>query len=466
MHPMKTLATLLLAAVLQLPLQAQFQPDEAYKQESINTIVEMINDVYVFKDVAKATTDFLLSELKNGRFDECKKMTDFAEELTKTVRYINKDRHMAINAMTPRKTEAQSPARYLEDILDAAERQRAYSAGFSEVAKLDGNIGYLDIRSFEHREAGAPVADAYMALLTGSDAIIIDLRKNGGGDPAMVQYLCSYFFDEEVHLNSLYWRDRDRTDEFWTIPVNGTKLPEVPLFILTSDYTFSGAEEFSYNMQTQKRAKIIGEVTGGGANPGRRFPVNDYLSINIPMGTAINPVTNTNWEGIGVKPDVLINADEALEKSMKMATRAAEAFKAKREAAQKATTDKIVSTMDKIDEHTSKSLLEIYEQVIFKNLENALEEGWIKEAIINMLGYTSLGNLQPEAAEVIFKCNTLLFPNSANTYDSYAEALMANGKTDKSLENYELAVKLATEQNSPMLKMLKENLEKAKQGDP
>ncbi len=149
-----------------------------------------------------------------------------------------------------------------------------------------------------------------------------------------------------------------------------------------------------------------------------------------------------------------------------MATRAAEDYKAQREAGQKKITGKIVSTMDKIDEQTSNSLLEIYEQVIFKNLEKAVDEGWINEANINMIGYTSLGNLQPEAAEIVFKCNTHLFPNSANTYDSYAEALMANGKKDKGLENYEMAVKLATEQNSPMLEMLKENLEKAKQRDP
>ena len=113
----------------------------------------------------------------------------------------------------------------------------------------------------------------------------------------------SYFFDQKLLLNSLYWREGDRTQEFWTLAdVGGMKMPDVPLFVMTSNRTFSGAEEFSYNMQTQKRATLVGQTTGGGANPGGTMRINDNLSVFIPTGKAINPITKTNWEGVGVVP--------------------------------------------------------------------------------------------------------------------------------------------------------------------
>ncbi|MBL7738862.1 MAG: S41 family peptidase [Chitinophagaceae bacterium] len=191
--------------------------------------------------------------------------------------------------------------------------------GFKEVKILEGNIGYIDLRLFHPATAASSFADEHMKKLVNADVIIIDLRHNGGGAPDMVQYLCSYFFDKKIHLNSLYNRLTNSTREFWTTDVKGKKLPAVPLFILTSKRTFSAGEEFAYNMQTQKRAILIGETTGGGANPGGVFSVNEQLSIFIPTGRAINPVTKTNWEGVGVKPDVEMASEKALEKAIEKA---------------------------------------------------------------------------------------------------------------------------------------------------
>src|SRR6185503_18194194 len=110
-----------------------------------------------------------------------------------------------------------------------------------------------------------------------------------------------------------YWREGDRTDQFWTLPhVPGQRMPDTPLYILTSNRTFSGAEEFAYNMKNLKRGTLIGEVTGGGAHPGGRQPVNDVFGIFIPVGRAINPISKTNWEGTGVEPDVVLPAEKAL----------------------------------------------------------------------------------------------------------------------------------------------------------
>jgi C-terminal processing protease CtpA/Prc len=105
--------------------------------------------------------------------------------------------------------------------------------GFKEVKMLEGNIGYIDMRLFFPASSASSFADQHMKTLASADAIIIDLRQNGGGSPDMVQYLCSYFFDKKIHLNSLYNRVADNTREFWTIDVNGKKMPDVPLFLLT-----------------------------------------------------------------------------------------------------------------------------------------------------------------------------------------------------------------------------------------
>jgi C-terminal processing protease CtpA/Prc len=154
-----------------------------------------------------------------------------------------------------------------------------------------------------------------MGFLVNSDAIILDLRQNGGGNPDGVQLICSYFFGvKPVHLNDLFSRPENKTEEFWTLEkVDGKRMPDVDLYVLTSKYTFSGGEEFAYNLKNLKRATIVGDVTGGGAHPGVTMRLNDNFIIFVPNGRAINPVTKTNWEGIGVQPDVKVQQEKALE---------------------------------------------------------------------------------------------------------------------------------------------------------
>lgn len=198
---------------------------------------------------------------------------------------------------------------------------RKENFGFRKVERLGGNIGYIDLRNFASPDyAKETIADA-MGFVANTDALIFDMRFNGGGDPAGVQLICSYLFgDKPVHLNDLYYRPNDETKEFWTLKkVDGVKMPDVPVYVLTSGFTFSGAEEFSYNLKNLKRATLVGETTGGGAHPGGMMPVNDNFVVFIPTGRAINPITKTNWEGTGVTPDVFIKSELALEKAQMLA---------------------------------------------------------------------------------------------------------------------------------------------------
>jgi C-terminal processing protease CtpA/Prc len=152
-----------------------------------------------------------------------------------------------------------------------------------------------------------------MQLLMGSEAVILDLRENGGGDPESVAYLVSHFFPEgdARELNAIYNRPRNTTRQYWTSPLAAPRYTG-PVYVLTSAHTFSGGEECAYDFQTQKRATVVGETTGGGANPGRAVDLGGGFNAFIPTGRAINPVTHTNWEHVGVKPDVVVPAAEAL----------------------------------------------------------------------------------------------------------------------------------------------------------
>lgn len=189
------------------------------------------------------------------------------------------------------------------------------NAGFEQVERLSGNVGYLEIRAFLDTADVRDVAATAFSFLGNTDALIIDLRRNGGGSPHSVAQVSSYLFGSEpVHLNSLYWRPANRTDDFYTSRVvPGTRYgADRPIYVLTSRSTFSGAEEFAYNWQTRKRATIVGDTTGGGAHPGGPRRVTDHFAVWVPSGRAINPITKTNWERVGVRPDIAVASDRAL----------------------------------------------------------------------------------------------------------------------------------------------------------
>jgi C-terminal processing protease CtpA/Prc len=197
--------------------------------------------------------------------------------------------------------------------------------GFFRVERLPGNVAYLDLRVFiDTNEGSSDTATAAMNFLAHTDALIIDLRQNRGGFPTMIQLLCSYLFGSEpVLLNTFAFRAGGRHEEWWTLPdVPGTRYGEQkPVYVLTSAETFSAGEEFAYDLQARRRATIVGEVTGGGANPGAMVPLSHGFAAFIPFGRAVNPVTGTNWEGVGVKPDVPVPATEALRTAQVLALR-------------------------------------------------------------------------------------------------------------------------------------------------
>ena len=272
----------------------------------------------------------------------------------------------------------------------------------------------------------------------------------------MVQYLCSFFFDHKVHLNSLYWREGNITNEFWTLDeIGGKKMPDVPLFVITSANTFSAAEEFSYNMQTQKRALIVGQTSGGGANPGGTMGINEYLRVFIPTGKAINPITNTNWEGIGVIPKIETTIEGTFEKTHNLAKEAAQVFRNK-------TKENFTGLFMALNNEFEHYVEGKSDKGILEELTKCRDQNLLREQDINSLGYSYLlEHKKPKVAASIFKANTILFSNSPNTFDSYAESLMMNGDLNASIKNYQIAVKIAAKIEDPNLELYKNNLNAA-----
>lgn len=311
------------AVQAQFPVRKDLPPlpiDEAAAKAVIDEALKRLEDEYVFPEVAGKMTQAVRQRQADKEYAAVKTGQELAELLTKHLQEVSKDKHLRVMCSSEKLPKPEK-----EPTPEMKERRRQQilknNAGYVKVERLGGNVGYLRLDGFADAADAAGPAAAAMSFLANTDALIIDLRRNGGGSPSGVALLCSYFFGEKpVHLNSLYWRKGDRTEEFWTLKeLAGPRYLGKDVYVLTSSRTFSGAEEFTYNLQTQKRSTTVGETTGGGAHPGGGRPIGEHFVMFVPTGRAINPVTKTNWEGTGVKPDVAVDADAALDKAHELA---------------------------------------------------------------------------------------------------------------------------------------------------
>lgn len=294
--------------------------DAAERKAVIDGVLEKIAGNYVFPDVAKKMEEAVRAKQANKEYDAIGSGREFAKRLTDDLRAVCKDGHLRVN-FSSSPLPAGGPKGPTDEQRKRFERfAAARNYGFQKVEHLPGGVGYLDLRGFMNAELVGETAAAAMTFLSTADAVVIDLRQNGGGDPATVILLCSYLFDQQTHLNDIYTRTTDSTRQFWSHPtVAGKRLVGKDIYVLTAKRTFSAAEEFAYNLKSQKRATIVGETTGGGAHPTRGFRVSDHFMVGVPFARSINPVTKTNWEGTGVTPDVPVPAGQALLTAQKLA---------------------------------------------------------------------------------------------------------------------------------------------------
>jgi hypothetical protein len=295
-----------------------------------NTLIEQalkrLDAEYVFPEVAAQMIQTVRKRKAAKEYVGIKTGQALADRLTKDLQAVSKDKHLRIICSTEKLPQLPTGSgKNGEPTPEMKEEMRQMgqwmNAGYRKVERLGGNVGYLALDGFLPVDAAVEAAAAAMAFVANTDALIIDLRRNGGGEPESVALLCSYFFGSQpVHINSLYSRKENKTTDYWTRKeVAGKRYLGKDVYVLIGPRTFSGAEEFAYDLQTQKRAVVVGETTGGGAHPGDLAPLDDHFVMFVPTGRAINPITKTDWEGTGVKPDVAVPADKALEKAHELA---------------------------------------------------------------------------------------------------------------------------------------------------
>ncbi|MRW85491.1 hypothetical protein GJ698_15520 [Pseudoduganella sp. FT26W] len=296
-------------AVEDLPLNAS---DRA---AIVQTLAEKINANYIDPALGEKVGRAIADKNAKGGYASAASAKAFSEALNADLRKFSSDGHFSAGfyeGFRERNGAAEVPSRAkMEEWREQAAR-RGYD--IDKIERLPGNVGYIELRGFGGPEFSGPAYGAAMSLMAGTDALILDLRRNGGGSPAGVAYLMSHFFPlgDHRHLIDIYNRPDDTTRQFWTVPSVAQRYDK-PVYVLTSARTFSAGEDCAYDFQVQKRGTLVGETTGGASNPVGWFSVGHEIVVSIPTSRTTNFVTKTNWEHVGVKPDIAVPAAQALQ---------------------------------------------------------------------------------------------------------------------------------------------------------
>jgi C-terminal processing protease CtpA/Prc len=278
-------------------------------RELVERALALMCEKYVFPEKAADAAKAIRARLDAGEYDGLDEAA-LGERLTAQLFELCADKHLRVRI---RDAALHDTATEAEVLAVWRERLRVSNFGIAKVERLDGNVGYLDLRLVTDPGVGGRAIAAAMELVSHTNALIIDLRRNGGGSPDGVIFWNSYLFpDGMTHLNSIYDGATGNTKQFWSFPyLPGERYLDRPVYVLTGATTFSGGEELCYNLKAQGRATLIGQTTRGGAHPTDGFPITPTLEITVPLARSINPVTGTNWEGTGVEPDIAVPEEEA-----------------------------------------------------------------------------------------------------------------------------------------------------------
>ncbi|WP_394693148.1 S41 family peptidase [Hyphobacterium sp.] len=314
------LVSALSLAFLVVPARAQDNPsvDDAARSRVVEGVARQVEENFYDSGIGAELAADLRARLAAGEFDAAGNASRLAEQLTAILH--PRDTHFAVRYMgAPPPGGGQGPQGPQGDPLAAARRA---NFGFNEVAVLPGNVGYIDMRQFYPAQIGGDTALAALEFIENTDAVIFDMRQNRGGAPSMVQLLISHFLDpaSQVPINTFLASNREYPGEMISLAyLPGDARPDVPLYVLTSARTGSAGEAFPYHLQAMDRATIIGETTYGAGNPGGFFPAGEGFAVFVSTSRTRNPVTGTNWEGVGVIPDVDVAADDALDTALVLA---------------------------------------------------------------------------------------------------------------------------------------------------
>jgi peptidase S41-like protein len=292
--------------------------DTALRTQVISDVLTNLDQFYISSETSKKMDESLRAHASNGDYNHITGGEEFASRLTADLVAVSHDKHLVVfyNAY---KLPADPPPQNYDQVTEDR-KAMARDCGIRKVDILPNNVGYMKFDFFADPLACGKTAAAAITFLANTDAVIFDVRENSGGDPRMVTLVCSYFFDQPVHLEDFYDRASHKVGEDWTMRfVPGLRLGRKPAYVLTSGRTFSGAEEFAYDLKNLKRVTVVGERTAGGSHPVGPHKAGDHFVVYVPDARPVSPVTGTDWEGTGVSPDVPVKADDALEAAERLA---------------------------------------------------------------------------------------------------------------------------------------------------
>jgi hypothetical protein len=313
----KLVASVVLGALFSFPAcAAQDTPLNASDRAAIvQTLAAKIKANYIEPKKAERIGSAIIGKNAAGGYAAAASATAFSAALKTDLREFSGDKHFSAGryeGFTEPSATEEPPSRAKIDEWRNAVARRGFE--IEKIERLPGNVGYIELRRFAGVEFVGAAYTAAMSLLSGTDALILDLRRNGGGDPASVAYLVSHFLPagDAQHLIDIYDRPTDTTRQVWTVPTFAQRYDK-PVYVLTSARTGSAAEDCAYDFQVLKRGTLVGETTIGASNPVSWYSLGHDIAVSIPTARTTNFVTKTNWEHVGVKPDVAVPAAQALQ---------------------------------------------------------------------------------------------------------------------------------------------------------
>jgi len=295
------------------PNQQDLQISTKEKARIIDTIIKAVKSSYVFPEISSKIEVAIIKHQRKGDYNKITSSKEFADSISNQLVRISNDKHLRIlfsHDTVPQKTDKEPP---LPDFIKTFAIGHNY--GFNKIDILDGNIGYMNILGFFPFDEATEKAIASFDYLSNTDALIIDLRENTGGYSPLANFVLSYFFDKQpVKFLENVFRDKKKIEQFWSsFYIPGRRYLDKPVYVLTSSGTFSAGEAFAYILQGYHKATVVGERTGGGANLCDLIRLDDHFVMNLPIARPVGPFSKSNWEGVGVKPDIECSDEKALE---------------------------------------------------------------------------------------------------------------------------------------------------------
>jgi len=426
--------------------------DRTYKEGVLQKIASLLESKYVLPDKAKEFADEFRAKCASGAYESYTQAKEFAEKVNGDLVAITHDKHLNFRVIVPSDVGEKAagslhhPVRYFR--LRAKE-----NAGFYKLEWIEPGIGYVDIRRFYSFDQAKDMAVAAMTFLASAQAIIIDVRENGGGSG---DYLSSYFLPYPTQLSGSYSRQDGSLTEIWTRRDIGIESrTDVPLFILTGPNTFSAAEYFAYDMKSRKRATLVGEPTKGGAHSVDLFGIDDQFEFYISTARAVSPVTGGNWEGTGVVPDIPVSAAAALEKAIILAKKAGEEYGRVKDDRLK----KAVEEMQTLADNAAGLYREGKNQAADAALEAlfkiAQKAGLVSQFFVEVFGYNFQSPQDERMLFALLKKNVELFPESFTACELLASVYASRGNKELALRYFQKVLALDPD-NRNAAKMIKQ----------